>query len=232
MIKTCLEIKKNTVIFKSEDIIDTAFVKWFSDSTIEINNNSKKLLQKCGVCLKSTFESWNSIDNLPITFPVPCMYQGMGYVVAIRNDNMQDVMLCKKHITDIVEQVSIDNINSKEYTFYIFNSGSHELMDLNFNYISIPIYMDPTFTLLTNKNFDLKISLDKIKKCPFVCNPENIQISKIPYYNATSEENENIEFYIILPQKEYVKFQELEHPWDRYEFILNDVIGLKSKEAL
>ena len=99
-------------------------------------------------------------------------------------------------------------------------------MDLNFNFVSLPIQMDYVMTRLTNAEYDLDEALVKIKDCPYVLFKDGVFITDIPYYNASDDEDLKIDFYILLPQDKYEKYRSFENSWDANDYILSGVIGI------
>lgn len=225
MKKQFTEIRKTVLDIESKRIEGTPFVKWYGTQT-EYIDNKKSVARDCGICTESCFEKMTGVE-----FPKNGMLIGesnssYGYFMAIKNEDMEAVIGCEKHITEVVKPVMAENIDSDDFDFYIFISATHQLMDLNFNFVSLPIQMDYVMTRLTNAEYDLDEALVKIKACPYVLFKDGVFITDIPYYNASDDEDLKIDFYILLPQDKYEKYRSFENSWDANDYILSEVIGI------
>lgn len=225
MKKQFTEIRKTVLDIESKKIEGTPFVKWYGTQT-EYIDNKKSVARDCGICTESCFENMTGVE-----FPKNGMLIGesnssYGYFMAIKNEDMEAVMGCEKHITEVVKPIMTENIDSDDFDFYIFISATNQLMDLNFNFVSLPIQMDYVMTRLTNAEYDLDEALVKIKACPYVLFKDGVFITDIPYYNASDDEDLKIDFYILLPQDKYEKYRSFENSWDANDYILSEVIGI------
>lgn len=225
MKKQLTEIRKTILDIESKKIEGTPFVKWYGTQT-EYIGDKVNISKDCGICTVTSFDALSGVEFPKNGMLIGDVHSSFGYFMAIEQEDMVAVMRCEKHITDVLKPIMSENIDSDKYDFYIFISATHQLMDLNFNFVSLPIQMDYVMTRLTNAEYDLDVALTKIKACPYVFNPDNVKITDIPYYNASDDEDLKIDFYIILPQDKYEKYRSFENSWDANEYILNEIIGI------
>lgn len=225
MKKQLIEVKKTILDIESEKIENTSFVKWFGKKTECIGDN-QMISKDCGICAESVFAELSGVEFPKNGMLVMDNESRYGYFMVITQEDMSALMNCEKHITDVVKPITSENINSKYVGFYIFVSATHSLMNLDSQYISIPIFMDYVMTRLTNEEYDLEDALVKIKNCPYVCNADKVEITDIPYYNATETEDRKIDFNILLPYEKYVTYKGFNNTWEAQNYILKDILGL------
>jgi hypothetical protein len=140
-------------------------------------------------------------------------------------------MNCEKYISEVIGQLTVDNIDEPNYEIVIWGWGAHQLMGLNKEFIPLPIHFDYLNGSLSNEYYDLQDAVVKINNSPYTLKKSDVEIKTIPYYNCTKESNLQIEFYTMLPLDLYKKYQGLKINMSSYaaeRFVLEDIYGLKS----
>ena len=148
----------------------------------------------------------------------------------IQKSEFEKVMNCEKHISEVIEQLTVDNIDDPNYKAVIWGYGAHQLMGLNKEFIPIPIHFDYLTGSLSNEYYDLEDAVDKIKNSPYTLRKSEVEIKRIPYYNCTETSYAQIEFYTLLPLELYKKYQGLKINMSSYmaeRFVLEEIYGLK-----
>ena len=233
MSKIIEQITKTTVEYTKKVIEGTNFVKWYATKIEEINGvvETKKY---CGVCESEVFDNHNSVTSISNHIAIKEFYRQQGAFAVIHKSELEKVMNCEKYISEVIEQLSVDNIDDPNYEIVIWGYGAHQLMNLNKEFIPVPIHFDYLNGSLSNEYYDLKDAVVKIKNSPYTLKKAEVEIKKIPYYNCTKESNLQIEFYTMLPLELYKKYQGLKINMSSYtaeRFVLEDIYGLKHIEA-
>ena len=208
-----------------EKIKDTNFI-FYKETTIKgVNGNVSKIVNT-GVTLYENINSVSELSNISDIIPVPKMYSGIAYVAGIKKDEYKLCMQGKKHITEVINKLKVDNIDDlDDYILVLWNPGSHKIMDLNYNFISIPIEMDYINGSVSDEYYDLNKLLKKLKKDPNVLDRDNISITDIPYYNRTEWQSKTIDFKYLLPNDIYSKIADKDSFYI-YNYILKNVIDV------
>ena len=230
MSKIIEQIKKTTVEYTKKPIEGTNFVKWYATKT-EITDGFEDVVKYCGVCDAETFDSHNSVEPISKQILIDGLYRKQGMFAVIQKAELEKVMNCEKYISEVIEQLTIDNIDDTNYEIVIWGYGAHQLMGLNKEFIPVPIHFDYLNGSLSNEYYDLQDAVVKIKNSPYTLKKSEVEIKKIPYYNCTKESNLQIEFYTMLPLDLYKKYQGLKMNMSSYaaeRFVLEDIYGLKS----
>ena len=109
----------------------------------------------------------------------------------------------------------------------LWNDGSHQLCDLNYNYIPIPIRIGYMNGGLDNEKYKLNKVLELIKENTHVIDRENVKITNIPYYNSYDGRNKSIEFKYLADTEEYQMLMELKLKdyYSMYRYIIDKLIG-------
>lgn len=229
MVKTIEQVKKTTVEYTKKPIEGTNFVKWYATKT-EITDGFEDVVKYCGVCDAETFDSHNSVEPISKQILIDGLYRKQGMFAVIQKSELEKVMNCEKHISEVIEQLTVDKIDDPNYEVVIWGWGAHQLMGLNKEFISVPIHFDYLNGSLSNEYYDLEYALGKIRNSPYTVNSMDIEIKGIPYYNRTETSYSQIEFYTILPLEVYKKYQGLKINMSSYaaeRFVLEEVYGLK-----
>lgn len=230
MSKIIEQITKTTVEYTKKVIEGTNFVKWYATVT-EITNGVTNVTKNCGICDISVFEEHKSIEPISNKIIVDDFYRKQGVFAVIQKSELEKVMNCEKPISEVIGQLTVDNIDDPNYEIVIWGWGAHQLMGLNKEFIPVPIHFDYLNGSLSNEYYDLQDAVVKIKNSPYTLNKSEVEIKKIPYYNCTKESNLHIEFYTMLPLELYKKYQGLKINMSSYtaeRFVLEDIYGLKS----
>ena len=230
MSKIIEQIKKTTVEYTTKVIEGTNLVKWYGNKT-EITDGVVETKKYCGVCESDVFEGHNSVELISNKISIQGFYQNQGVFAVIQKSELEGVMNCEKPISEVIGQLTVDNIDDPNYEIVIWGWGAHQLMGLNKEFIPLPIHFDYLNGSLSNEYYDLQDAVVKIKNSPYTLNKSEVEIKKIPYYNCTKESNLQIEFYTMLPLDLYKKYQGLKINMSSYtaeRFVLEDIYGLKS----
>ena len=229
MSKIIEQIKKTTVEYTTKAIEGTNLVKWYGDKT-EITDRVVESKKYCGICEFDVFEGHNSVEPIPNTISIKEFYHQQGVFAVIQKSELEKVMNCEKHISEVIEQLTVDNIDDSNYEVVIWGWGAHQLMNLKKEFIPVPIHFDYLTGSLSNEYYDLEDAVDKIKNSPYTLRKSEAEIKRIPYYNCTETSNLQIEFYTMLPLELYNKYQDLKINMSYYmaeHFVLEDIYGLK-----
>ena len=229
MSKIIEQITKTTVEYTKKEIEGTNFVKWYATVT-EITNGVTNVTKNCGICDISVFEEHNSIEPISNKIIVDGFYRKQGVFAVIQKSELEKVMNCEKHISEVIEQLTVDNIDDPNYAVVLWGWGAHQLMNLKKEFIPVPIHFDYLTGSLSNEYYDLEDAVDKIKNSPYTLRKSEVEIKRIPYYNCTETSNLQIEFYTMLPLDLYRQYQGLKMNMSSYaaeRFVLEEIYGLK-----
>ena len=163
-----------------------------------------------GITSLENLKAVKGLEKIEDKVSAPKMYEGYACVAAINKQNFKDVLIGKKHISDVIEDVS--NLSfpiSNDWLLVLWNWGSYKIADLNYDFISIPIHLNYMNGGVDNEKYDLEKLLKKLKKDKHVINRENLKITNIPYYNAEEERNQTIDFLYLLDKEDYQKVAEI-----------------------
>ena len=230
MSKIIEQIKKTTVEYTTKVIEGTNLVKWYGNKT-EITDGVVETKKYCGVCESDIFEGHNSVEPISNKISIQGFYQKQGVFAVIQKSELEKVMNCEKPISEVIGQLTVDNIDDPNYEIVIWGWGAHQLMGLNKEFIPLPIHFDYLNGSLSNEYYDLQDAVVKINNSPYTLKKSDVEIKTIPYYNCTKESNLQIEFYTMLPLDLYKKYQGLKINMSSYaaeRFVLEDIYGLKS----
>ena len=230
MSKIIEQITKTTVEYTKKVIEGTNFVKWYATKIEDINGvvETKKY---CGICESEVFDDHNSVTSISNHIAIKEFYCQQGEFAVIHKSELEKVMNCEKYISEVIGQLTVDNIDDSNYEIVIWGWGAHQLMGLNKEFIPLPIHFDYLNGSLSNEYYDLQDAVVKIKNSPYTLKKSEVEIKRIPYYNCTETSYAQIEFYTMLPLELYKKYQGLKINMSSYtaeRFVLEDIYGLKS----
>lgn len=217
-----MEIVKDIVIQLSrtiqiEKIDDTDFC--FYQDTI---TQGDELTVTTGITSYSNIESTTGLNKINNHISVPKMYKGEAVIVGISKLNFDNMLAGYKRITEVITPIT--NINQlKDHILVLWNTGSHKICNLNYEFISIPISLGYCDGQITNEYYDLDKLFAKLKNDPHVLMKDDLKISEIPYYNATTYSNRSIEFKYLMDTEEYRKTTTLDWYTSR-QYIMSKLI--------
>ena len=232
MNKTITQSKITTVQMSTKEIPGTDFSKWYMDKTIEADGKVSQS-KLCGIARTKDLEQWSSVEAPGWKVKVEKAYQNYAVPAAISKVKYEQMRKTGLHITDVVEGVTCDNIDSDDYLLFLWNVGSHQLLDFNETFVEYPIpldYMDS----VDNANYDLEETMKILKESPYVINADQLRIERIPYYNASEHRTLHIPFHVLLTKEDFQKYQEIrvKNHFRAKDFILKDILGLVEKECV
>jgi hypothetical protein len=232
MNKTITQTKITTAQFTTAEIPGTEFSKWYMEKTIDADGNTTQS-KFCGIARTKDLEQWNSVEAPGCRIRVEKAYQHYAVPAAISKVNYEQMRQAGLHITEVIESVTCDIIDSDDYMLFLWNVGAHQLFDFNEDFVEYPIpidYMD----FVSNANYDLDEMMKKLKASPYVINSDNLKIERIPYYNASEHKTLHIPFHVLLNKEDFQKYQEMRHKnyFGAKKFILEDILGLVEKECV
>ena len=218
--ETVIKTKRRIDIEKIEGTDFACYV-----DTREINTNGiVELKVDKGITSLENLKSVKGLEKIEDKVSAPKMYEGYACVAAINKQNFKDVLIGKKHISEVIEDVS--NLSfpiSNDWLLVLWNWGSYKIADLNYDFISIPIHLNYMNGGVDNEKYDLEKLLKKLKKDKHVINRENLKITNIPYYNAEEERDQTIDFLYLLDKEDYQKVSEISSLSLVY-YILDEII--------
>ena len=232
MNKTITQTKITTVQYTTKEIPGTDFSKWYMDKTIEADGEISQS-RLCGIARTKDLEQWNSVEAPSWKVKVDKAYNRYAFPAAISKVNYELMREAKLHITDVIEAVSCDNIDSDDYLLFLWNEGSHQMLDFNEEFVECPIYIS-YLDSVSNANYDLDEVMKKLKESPYVINAEKLKIERIPYYNASEHSTLHIPFNVLLTREGYQVYQEVRsrNSFGAKKFILKDILGLVEKKCV
>lgn len=206
-------------------ITGTDFCKYI-DETIMLDTitNKKDVKTIRGITSKENIDNVCNLEPIASTVSAPKMYGGKAIIAGITESNLNLVRNGHKHITDAIQMIDESNYDSNDLKFILFNGGSNEICDLNYNFISLPIHLDYIDGTVDNEHYDLEKLLTILQNDDHVMNKDKLQISNIPYYNATSDCNQTINFLYLMDDQTYTKCIDMD-PYYLREYILSELIG-------
>lgn len=232
MNKTITQTKITTVQFSTKEIPGTELSKWYIDKTIEADGNVSQS-KLCGIAKTKDLEQWNSVEAPNWKIKVEKAYQHYAVPAAISKVKYEQMRKAELHITDVIEAVTCDNIDSDDYLLFLWNVGAHQLFDFNEEFVEYPIYID-YMDFASNANYDLDKMMEVLRASPYVINADKLLVQRIPYYNASEHSTQHIPFNILLTHEDFQKFQEIrqKNSFGAKKFILKDILGLVEKECV
>ena len=232
MNKTITQTKITTVQMYTKEIPGTNFSKWYMDKTVEADGQTS-LSKHCGIARTQDIEQWNSVGTPDWKLKVAKAYQNYAVAAAISKAKYEKMRNAELHISEVVEAVTCDNIDSDDYLLFLWNVGSHQLFDFHEEYIEYPIHID-YMDFVSNANYDLDEVMKKLKESPYVINADTLKIERIPYYNASEHSTLHIPFHVLLSKEDFQKFQEIrvKNHFRAKEFIVKEILGLVEKECV
>lgn len=231
MKKTITQTKITTAQFSTKEIPGTEFSKWYMEKTIEADGQSTES-KFCGIGRTKELEQWNSVEVPGWNIRVDKAYQKRAVPSAISKVNYEKMRKAEIHVTEVIESVTCDNIDSDDYMLFLWNIGSHQLIDFNEDFVEYPILID-YMDFVSNANYDLDEMMTILQKSPYVVNADKLKIERIPYYNASENHTLHIPFHVLLTKEDFQKYQDVRHKnsFGAKKFILKEILGLVEKEC-
>lgn len=198
----------------------------------------KRNICKNGIESHEIYKGITSIENIkkvrglnPIDLHVhaPRMYKKTAVVAVIKKDILKKVRSGMIHISDAIEYLNDVDYSDDEYIPVLWNPASYKIADLKYNFISIPIHFSYIDGCVDNGHYDLEQLVQKLKNDKNVCDPINLKISDIPYYNCDGDSTKFIDFKYLLPDEIYNDIIYMDG-FNLRKYILNDIIGAKEFE--
>lgn len=232
MNKTITQTQITTVQMTTKEIPGTDFSKWYMDKTIEADGKISQS-KHCGIARTKDLEQWNSVVTPDWKIKVEKTYQKYAVAAAISKVNYKKMRKAELHVSEVIEAVTCDNIDSDDYLLFLWNVGSYQLLDFNEEFVEYPILID-YIDFVSNATYDLDEMMKILKKSPYVINANKLKIERIPYYNASENNTLHIPFNVLLTREDFQKFQEIRKKdhFHAKKFILKDVLGLVEKECV
>lgn len=193
---------------------------------------------KNGIESHEIYKGITSIENIkkvrdlnPIDLHVhaPKMYKKTAVVAVIKKDILKKVRSGMIHICDAIEYPNDVDYSDDVYIPVLWNYATYKITDLRYNFISIPIHFSYIDGCVDNGHYDLDQLLQKLKADKNVCDPINLKISDIPYYNCDGDTTQFIDFKYLLPDEIYNDIIHMDN-FSLRKHILNDIIGAKEFE--
>lgn len=230
MNKTITQTKITTVQFITKEIPGTEFSKWYMEKTVEADGKTTQS-QYCGIGRTKDLEQWNSVEAPGWNINVEKAYRNHAVPAAISKVKYEKMRKAELHITEVVEGVTCDNIDSDDYLLFLWNVGSYQLLDFHEEFVEYPIRID-YIDFVSNANYDLDEMMQKLKASPYVINADKLTVERIPYYNASEHSTLHIPFNVLLTRKDFQTYQEIrkKNSFGAKKFILKDILGLVEKE--
>lgn len=232
MNKTITQTKITTAQYTTKEIPGTEFSKWYMEKTIEADGKTTQS-KYCGIGRTKDLEQWDSVEAPGWNIKVNKAYRNSAVPAAISKVKYEKMRKAELHITEVVESVTCDNIDSDDYLLFLWNVGSHQLLDLHEEFVEYPIHID-YMDFVSNANYDLDEIMKRLKASPYVINADKLKIERIPYYNASEHSTHHIPFNVLLTREDFRKYQEIKR-LDHFrakKFVLKEVLGLAEKECV
>lgn len=206
-----------------EKIEGTDFVCYVD--TREVNTDGTvETKEYKGITSLENLKSVKGLEKIEDKVSVPKMYEGYACVAAINKQNFKDVLIGKKHISEVIEDVSkLSFPISNDWLVILWNWKSYKIADLNYDFIPIPIHLNYMNGEVDNEKYDLDKLLEKLKEDKHVINRENLKITNIPYYNVEEERNQTIDFLYLFDKEDYQKVAEMSN-LSLASYVLDEII--------
>jgi hypothetical protein len=232
MNKTITQTKITTVQMTTKEIPGTKFSKWYMEKTVEADGKTTQS-KYCGIGRTKDLEQWNSVEAPGWNIKVDKAYRNSAVPAAISKVKYEQMRKAELHITDVVEGVTCDNIDSDDYLLFLWNVGSHQLLDFHEEFVEYPIHID-YMDFVSNANYDLEEMMKTLKASPYVIDADKLTIERIPYYNASKNHTMHIPFHVLLTREDFQKYQDIrqKNSFGAKKFILKDILGLVEKECV
>lgn len=206
-----------------EKIEGTDFVCYVD--TREVNTDGTlETKEYKGITSLENLKSVKGLEKIEDKVSAPKMYEGYACVAAINKQNFKDVLIGKKHISEVIEDVGTLSFPiSNDWLLVLWNWGSYKIADLNYDFIPIPIHLNYMNGGVDNEKYDLDKLLKKLKENKHVINRENLKITNIPYYNAEEDRDQTIDFLYLLDKEDYQKVAKMSNLSLEY-YVLDEII--------
>lgn len=185
-------------------------------------------------------EKVNGLETISRDVFIEDAYNNKACVCMIKKENWDLLFQAKKHISEIVEYFDSTIYNEDEYMLVLFNFSSYELFDLNKEYIPIPIHIDYDYSngRMSNGKYDL----EKVKKIlkdkdiilgvnKYGDDIETLEITNIPYYNATEHNYCELNFWFVPSKELYTKAQKL-NSFEKSIYMFLNTFNVKLEDIL
>jgi uncharacterized short protein YbdD (DUF466 family) len=221
-----------TVQFTTKEIPGTEFSKWYIEKTVEADGKTTES-KYYGIGRTKDLEQWNSVDAPGWNIKAEKAYRGHAVPAAISKIKYEKMRNAELHVTEAVESVTCDNIDSDDYLLFLWNVGSHQLLDFHEEFVEYPIHID-YMDFVSNANYDLDEMMKILKASPYVINADNLTIERIPYYNASEHSTHHIPCHVLMTREDFQKYQDIrqKNSFGAKKFILKDILGLIEKECV
>jgi hypothetical protein len=230
MNKTITQTKITTAQFSTKEIPGTEFSKWYMEKTVEADGNTTQS-KYCGIGRTKDLEQWNSVEAPSWNIKVEKAYRGHAVPAAISKIKYEKMRKAELHITEVVEGVTWDTIDSDDYLLFLWNVGSHQLLDFHEEFVEYPILID-YMDSVSNANYDLDEMMRILKASPYVINADKLTIERIPYYNASAHKTQHVPFHVLLTKEDFAQYQTTRKK-DHFrakKVILTEILGITEKE--
>lgn len=206
-----------------EKIEGTDFAYYVDTRDINTDGTIETKVDK-GITSLENLKSVKELEKIEDKVSAPKMYEGYACVAAINKQNFKDVLIGKKHIPEVIEDVGTLSFPiSNDWLLVLWNWGSYKIADLNYDFIPIPIHLNYMNGEVDNEKYDLDKLLKKLKENKHVINRENLKITNIPYYNAEEDRDQTIDFLYLLDKEDYQKVAKMSNLSLEY-YVLDEII--------
>lgn len=220
-------------------------VKVFDKRVIETNGVTKEEMEVF-ITSEENVKAVKGLESISRNVCMPGLYRDMASVFMLSKTNYDLLLKGKLHVADngTFEDYDVSKYNEDDYILVMFNWGSHELVDLDGNYIPVAVRVSYDYSngRMTNKKYDLKKVIEALKGNNNIMvynekrykdgygEPRELSITSIPYYNASEEEYEQLEFFFV-PTKEILnEAMRIKDSYRRVPYMLEKMFGIKPKK--
>lgn len=125
-----------------EKIEGTDFAYYVDTRDINTDGTIETKVDK-GITSLENLKSVKELEKIEDKVSAPKMYEGYACVAAINKQNFKDVLIGKKHIPEVIEDVGTLSFPiSNDWLLVLWNWGSYKIADLNYDFIPIPIHLN------------------------------------------------------------------------------------------
>lgn len=222
----CINVDTRRTIYVTP-INGTDFCE-YEDEIVMMNltSNTKDVKVVRGITSVENIAATSNLEPISSTFTIPNTHDpnGTSKVVKISESDLNLVRSGHKHITDAIQVINDSNYHCNDLKPIIFSYATNKIYDLNYNPISLPILINYINGGVDNEYYDLHKLLNILQNDIHVLGKDKLKISNIPYYNATDECNQTIEFLYLMDDELYVKCVNMNN-YELWDFILSELIG-------
>lgn len=211
-----------------------------TDTFVITTNGVTKTVTNVIFTTMDNVEKVQGLERISTDIYVEGIYQNKATLCMISKSDWNLLFQAKVHISDIVKDMNVDVFNEDDYMMVLFDYGSYELLDLNKEYIPIPIHINYEIGngRMTNGIYDLKkvmklledkdiiLGINRFKK-----DIETLEIQSIPYYNVDGNHTHELSFWFVPSKEVFTEGQKI-GTYERSMYMFLKTFNIKQEDIL